>query len=341
MQQDNRLYLLHLSDIHLGTSPQAKRYRSQLESDLKNELKVNRLHYLIISGDIANRSTKEEYDAAFEFVDGLVKRFGLDSSRVVIVPGNHDLNWDLSKQAYQFTYQADLPNPLPEGEYIPAGDAGALVRDENLYGDRFNYFSEYFYKKAYLGTEYPKDYSQQSIIHECPEDKILFLALNSCWQLDHHYKSRASINSDAIANAIDKILEKDYRDWLKIAVWHHPIAGQEAMNNNFLQQLAVNGFQICMHGHIHEAIEDFYKYDQDRKLHIIGAGTFGAPTHEQVTGIPLQYNLLCIEPETQIMTVETRKKEKVDGAWKADSRWGDANNPQPRYEIELHSWRAS
>jgi hypothetical protein len=118
-------------------------------------------------------------------------------------------------------------------------------------------------------------------------------------------------------------------------VWHHPVTGPGMMNAEFLQLLAIHGFQICMHGHIHEAIEGYHQYDPKRGLHIVGAGTFGAPTREQVPGIPLQYNLLILDPETRTLTVETRKKEKPDGAWSADARWGDKNNPVPRYTIEL------
>jgi hypothetical protein len=36
-----------------------------------------------------------------------------------------------------------------------------------------------------------------------------------------------------------------------------------------------------------------------------------------------------------MVTVETRKKEKPDGAWSADPRWGDKNNPVPRYTFEV------
>jgi hypothetical protein len=35
------------------------------------------------------------------------------------------------------------------------------------------------------------------------------------------------------------------------------------------------------------------------------------------------------------MRVETRKKDKPDGAWTADARWGDKNNPIPRYFKKL------
>ena len=31
------------------------------------------------------------------------------------------------------------------------------------------------------------------------------------------------------------------------------------------------------------------------------------------------------------MTVNTRKKEKPNGAWSADARWGRKNDPKPWY----------
>jgi len=333
-EKDHRIHILHMSDIHLETESYARKYRMQLETDLKSELNVKRLEYLVISGDIVNHATEEEYKAAFELVDGLVKRFGLDAGRVIIVPGNHDLNQQLSKKAYPFIYNDDLHDSLPEGTYIPAGDAGVLRRDDELYKKRFDLFA-HFYKKVYRGRDYPLDYAEQSMIIERHEDKILFLALNSCWQIDHHFQQRAGINMDALSRALDRLQDEKYDDWLKIAVWHHPVTGKEMMNDEFLELLSVHKFQICMHGHIHEAIGSFYKYDNRRGIHIIGAGTFGAPAKEQVPGIPLQYNLLTFDPDKLTLTVNTRKKEKTDGAWSADAHWGDKNNPDPFYIINL------
>jgi hypothetical protein len=227
---DNCIRILHLSDIHLGTVEQANRYFSQLATDLTRNLNIKQLNYLVISGDIANRSTEEEYDAAFNLVDKLVTRYGLDSNRVVIVPGNHDLNWDLSEAAYPFVAKRKLPNPLPEGRYIEAGSAGALICDEAEYKQRFTYFSDRFYKKVY-GKAYPLEYDQQAILHPCPKTKSYSLRLNSCWEIDHHYRDRAGIHSNAIANAVDQILSENYDDWLKIAVWHHPVNGSESLKN--------------------------------------------------------------------------------------------------------------
>lgn len=89
---------------------------------------------------------------------------------------------------------------------------------------------------------------------------------------------------EALYNALGRINGKRYSDWLKIALWHHPVTGPQAMKvTDFLEQLTVQGFQICIHGHVHEALHDFYTYDNSRGLHINGAGTFGAPAKDQVT----------------------------------------------------------
>ena len=158
--EDHRIHILHLSDLHFGDDTFAGVCRTQLETDLIQELGIRRLEYLVISGDVANRSTEEEYDAAFAMVDGLVKRFGLDASRVVVVPGNHDLNWDLSEEAYPFVPKRKLPSPLPEDRCIPAGDAGALLRDDGLYRERFAHFNAHFYRRVYSGQDYPLDYAR-------------------------------------------------------------------------------------------------------------------------------------------------------------------------------------
>lgn len=333
----NAIHILHLSDIHLGTLAEARKYRMQLETDLSRELGVKRLNYLVLSGDPVDKAAPEEYEAAFDFTSSIMKRFGLDESRVIIVPGNHDVNWDLSEQAYSFVWKRKLPAVLPVGSSIQAGDLGALLRDDKVYRNRFKHFSEHLFEKVRSGASYPIEYVDQGILHRYPADRILFLALNSAWEIDHHYRHRAGINMEALANSLDQIQDGDYGDWIKIAIWHHPVSGIEMMNDEFMQLLSVHGFQMCLHGHVHEAKNDYFRYDQ-RGVNIIGAGTFGAPTKDQVAGIPLQYNLLSLDPLTLTLTVSTRKKEKPDGAWMADARWGDKNEPSPRYKIQLKNW---
>jgi hypothetical protein len=253
-----------------------------------------------------------------------------------VVPGNHDVNWDLAKEAYRFAYRDHLSGGPPKDRTIPAGEDGVLLRDDSRYGARFAVFSRRFHRALYNGRDYPADYAEQVRLVRRYDDRILFLGLNSSWQADHHFRRRAGIHMPALARALDAIQGEAFDGWLKIAVWHHPVTGREMMEDEFLELLEAHGFQICMHGHIHEAIEVFHKYDERRGIYIVGAGAFGAPTKENPESrIPLQYNLLAYDPDRREVVVHTRKKEKPNGSWSADARWGDRRAPVPWYRIQI------
>ncbi|MCP4698378.1 MAG: XisI protein [Gammaproteobacteria bacterium] len=91
------------------------------------------------------------------------------------------------------------------------------MRNEKEYQKRFSHFNAHFYKKIYGGKTYPPEYAEQGILHKCPEDRLLFLALNSCWEIDHYYTDHAGINADALARALDQLLDGyiDDKIWIQ------------------------------------------------------------------------------------------------------------------------------
>ncbi|WP_424099961.1 HEAT repeat domain-containing protein [Moorena producens] len=334
------MYILHLSDLHITTGEQATLWSNQLAQDLIQDLDIPHLDALILSGDIANYSTPEEYQAAQQFLDNLRQDFRLDPKQIVLVPGNHDLNWKLAEDAYDLRDRKNYQGTLTEGHYIKVTEEVIRVRDEAKYQQRFAHFSQFY--EAIKAQPYPLDYDQQAIIDYFPDQNLLILGLNSAWELDHHFTDRASIHSGALSNALTEIRRKpDYRNCLKLAVWHHALnsAGSDRITDQgFIQQLAVAGFRFFLHGHIHRAETSLFRYDlsrDGRKLDRICAGTFGAHTKELIPGYPWQYNLLKIEDNQ--LTVYTRRREEKDGAWKPDSRWtqGRGVGGLHYYSIEL------
>ena len=334
------IYILHLSDLHITTPDQAQNWSNQLAQDLTQDLQIPHLDALILSGDIANKSTPEEYQAAQQFLDNFRQDFPLDPNQIVLVPGNHDLNWKLSEDAYEFLYRKNYDGELKEGHYIEESPRLIGVRDEAKYQQRFAHFSQFY--QAIKTEPYPLDYDEQGIIDHFPEQNLLILGLNSAWQLDHHFKDRASIHSGALSKALTEIRgNSDYHNCLKIAVWHHPLnsdGSDRITDQGFIEQLAVAGFRFFLHGHIHKAETSLFRYDLSptgRKLDGICAGTFGAPTLELRSGYPWQYNLLTFEGNQ--LTVYTRRREEENGAWKPDSRWtqGPGKSGLDYYSIEL------
>jgi len=330
-------YILHLSDLYFGTDEDAHNWYNKLAEDLHSKLECNHLDVLILSGNIANKSTPEEYKAAQIFLDKLCPDFQLERSQIVIVPGNHDLNLELSEAAYQVYRRKDYQGKLEAGRFIDNGNY-VEVRDEAKYQLRFQYFRD-FYQIA-TGKSYPLEYGHQATLY--PWKNLLFVGFNSAWQLDHHYKNRADIHSHAVTNALIEIGKNPiYKNLLKIAVWHHPLSAafeDFITNRSFIEQLVKAGFRVALHGHLHKAETSLFNYNTSaggRRLNIVCAGTFGAPVGEWVPGYPLQYNLLKLENNQ--LTVYTRHREALNDTWKPDARWlkGVGEPPLPYYEIPL------
>jgi 3',5'-cyclic AMP phosphodiesterase CpdA len=306
-------YILHLSDLHFGTDEDARNWYHQLAEDLHSQLNGNSLDILILSGNIAHQSTPEEYKAAQLFLDKLCSEFQLERSQLVIVPGNHDLNWSLSEAAYQVYRRKDYQGKLTEGRFIDNGNY-IEVRDEVKYQLRFQYFRD-FYQNV-TGKSYPLEYGQQATLH--PWKNLLFVGFNSAWQIDHYYKNRASIDTNALTNAFIEIGKNSvYKNLLKIAVLHHPLSStfEDAIpDHNFVEQLAKAGFRFVLHGHLHKAENNLFNYILNaggRRLNIICAGTFSIPVGKWFPGYPLQYNLLKLENHK--LTVYTRHREAING----------------------------
>jgi 3',5'-cyclic AMP phosphodiesterase CpdA len=73
--------LAHLSDLHLGRSPETElRARA-----LKAALEGGRVDHVVVTGDITHRGRKAELERFFQLFGGLIER-----GQLTAVPGNHD-----------------------------------------------------------------------------------------------------------------------------------------------------------------------------------------------------------------------------------------------------------
>src|SRR6267154_913611 len=196
--------ILHLSDLHFGTTTQASTWSSQLAEDLKREFGWQQIDALILSGDVANLSVPDEYTAARNFIDRLKREFHFGAARIVIVPGNHDLNWGSSRAAYKSVQRGKYKGPKDENHVIEKGRR-LWAKKPAQYTKRFEHFRRFY--NDVKGSEYPEQYERQFSLDLFIEANLLVLGLNSAWQLDHHYTQRANIHPVALSNALDLVRE--------------------------------------------------------------------------------------------------------------------------------------
>ena len=339
--------------------------------DSQGGLGFQQLDYLVISGDFTNFSTPGEFEPAIKFISGIINEFKLSSQRCIFVPGNHDLSWDEEVYDYKSPRQVDS-SKLKPGMFFKEGK-GYLIRNEDKYPDRFNNFSKHFYHPliqqpypllfeeqslSFLFTEpnipepnipepnIPEPNIPEPNIPEpdIPKTGIQFITLNSSWEIDEYFPNRSSIHQGALERGLKSADDEIKRakdeerlstdaDILRIAVWHHPVTGNEKIENDaFLERLRQAGVKLCLHGHIHETREDIIGYQHPRKIYVAGGGSFGAPTKARPESTPRLYNLLEVERDFSRIRVHTRCKSKSTGAWGGWHVWpGDTQDQRCAY----------
>jgi len=101
---DRSLTILHLSDLQYGNNhpfgigDAATANSGSLFTKMADDLKSlvvdagGRVDCIVVSGDLTERGTPSEFAQAFAFLNQLCGVLGVESSKVVLIPGNHDVN---------------------------------------------------------------------------------------------------------------------------------------------------------------------------------------------------------------------------------------------------------
>jgi small GTP-binding protein len=342
--------ILHLSDLHWGEEEDSKTRVSPLIRDLQsNDLSVEKLDYIVITGDLTNRATEKEFKTASQFLSELSSRFKLSAERCIIVPGNHDLSWDVEVYKWEpkRKYKLDEKEVKRRG-YIEQGN-GYLIPNEEAYSKRFENYAKFF--KDFTQRDFLQKPTSQWLTSLFEETRIQFLMLNSAWQIDEYNPERSDINFAALQNAMDeadiKIKESkekkalpDQAKVFRIAAFHHPATGNEKIiKEEFLEHLRQGKVTLCLHGHIHEDRSDLISHTHKQKVYAIGAGSFGAIADHRPPSTPNLYNLLEVQRDHSSVRVHTRHKKQKDGAWEAWYNWDDpkGSGKLPYYDIILKS----
>lgn len=335
--------ILHLSDLH--RSPEEPVNNDSLIAALL----ADRDRYLgetpavaspdaiVVSGDLVQgapigqagwqQAVAAQYDVAGRFLDDLARRFlGGDRSKLIIIPGNHDICWNTSFAAMDQVAEADYPENVyraltePDTRYRWCWRRRALfrVRDQTLYArrlDAFWAFAESFY--AGVALPLPIDRTRPFQLFELDQRRIIIAAFDSTSGNDCFGYS-GSIVGGAVARCDLHLRDIDHAYKLRMAVWHHSLQGPPArddyMDVGQVHEMAGLHFQLGMHGHQHvAAAATHYVYlGESRAMAVVSSGSLCAGSRELPRGVNRQYNVIAINDDYLGARVHVR--EMVEGS---------------------------
>lgn len=343
--------ILHLSDLH--RSPREPVDNTTLLASLVNDQDRARFETppvpspdaIIVSGDIIQGArlgdpdwatvVRDQYDTAEAFLRALAETFlGGDRSRVVLVPGNHDVCWNTA-----FSAMEDVPfdranqhirEQLGAHESQFRWDWSTLklykIKDEARYRQRmaaYWAFVSRFYDGAALS--HPIEPMRGYQLFELDGGRILVAAFDSIHRNDC-FAYAGALAPGAAGSSFLKIRDLPRPATLKIAVWHHSMQGPPAsadyMDVNEVHELAGHGFQMGLHGHQHIAAQSAYYVHraEAQKIAVISAGSLCAGSRELPRGVNRQYNLIVINDDHSGARLHVR--EMVEGNQFAPKRTG-------------------
>lgn len=317
--------ILHISDLH--RSPQDPISNDELisalisdrDSYLHETPSISNPDAIIVSGDIIQgvplgtpnyeAELAEQYAAAEAFLDELVRRFlDGDRSRLVMVPGNHDVDWNTAFAALEAVDEANIPSNLAaklnveNSEFRWDWKTRKLYRiaDRALYDRRLSSFWTFF-EKFYAGVPGLLDVkpnADANLFSLCG-NRIGVAAFNSCHGNDC-FAYHGMIRREAVSRSHLRLDDSGHVFDLRMAVWHHSVEGApyrtDYMDIDIVRGMIGRGFRLGLYGHQHraQAVGEQVWLSNQEKMAIASAGSLCAGEKELPTGTYRQYSILLI-----------------------------------------------
>jgi len=330
--------ILHISDLHKPKDNNYKDLLASIQIDFNNNYSskgISKPEIIVVSGDLiegaegkdANHIIQDQYNDVAAFLEDLVNLFlDGDKARIIIVPGNHDYNREISKAAF------DICNPQnndenkmkyfsnePNIRWSWKNYSFYQKSRSNEYDKRFCFFED-FYNKFYKNIRHlPEDVEKDGYIIDLPEFNITFACFNSCFRLDH-LNTCGCISPSALSNLLTELNNYYDKGRIIVGVWHHNVSGLPYENNyldyRILDTMISANISIGLYGHQHKSniINEYKDLSSNKKLLLISSGSLYGSKNVLPPGVSRQYNLVSInEDETDVtIRINVRKDCSID-----------------------------
>lgn len=264
--------LLHITDLQFGDPDFTKNSlfsETILARSLLNEFDL-RPDFIAITGDITYSGLPSQFDLAKEWLTGLVSElfpedFKLAGERILLIPGNHDVNLVLSSvDAYDYNF-GNVDN-----ETGIAKSQSFLIHRNSLIYDHKSFGLMPFCNFAYSITQ-DKRWLERLNDLCWINDKFLgwglrFVHLNSVAELDCKYTSKISFSEDSLKKLGKENESLGRPEFYTVYLCHNGpydlgLEVKKESSTNFINLCGlvnIIGCDLFLHGHLHENFDEKY-----------------------------------------------------------------------------------
>lgn len=320
--KQNKFSILQISDLHKMEGAQ---YGDLLQKLLDDKIRmagegILPPSFVVVCGDViqgakTEQEIRDQYTEVESFLNGLVNHYlGGDKHRMIIVPGNHDMNrvaseasFSDSKKAQEEDYKeyrqhnSDLRWNWKKHKY-------QRVQDKSKYDSRFGLFIEFYNRFFYGIRSYPADPVMEPYTVFFPKENVAFACFNSCCGLDH-INTSACIPEDVLDSIAPSLNRYRNDGYLTIGVWHHHYYGSpyqvNYLDKAIFDKMIRYGIGLGLFGHQHLSqvateITNLYVQDDDelyrlKRMLLISSGTLFGGSRELPDGCRRQYNVIELD----------------------------------------------
>ena len=356
--------ILHISDLHKPKNCNLDTLFYSLQTDCEAYTKegLSKTEIIVVSGDIAEGTKNDgiqaksiirsQYAEAKRFLENLTNYFlNGERGRLVMVPGNHDCCFKDSKESMTLSPEVNAKDDFnrfktadPDVRWNWEDRHFYHITNNELYETRFDLFRE-FYDDFYAGIRnLPEDICRSSYIVEVDNYQTAFVCFNSCHRLDH-LNPMGCICPDAVALAHPELLRLKNMGYLLVGVWHHHVSGLPVENNymdhRILDAMMSEDIKVGLFGHQHvsTAIQEYSDITSKQSILLISSGSLYGNSHQLVTGVPRQYNVIGVEFDSDKVTLQLNVRKDNSQYGYDIPQWMQSSigiKNLPNYKHELH-----
>ncbi|MFJ4923011.1 TIR domain-containing protein [Streptomyces sp. NPDC088725] len=201
--------VLHLAGPDFGRGREPDALRREIRSDLI-ELKdagAPAPDLLVVTGDLTASGSPRACDQALSFLTGLRSQLDLPPQRVVVVPGNQDVN-QAACLGYFHTCEADEVPPQPP------------------YWPKWRHYTRLF-RGLYQGLDTVFESDQPWTLFPVPELHTVVAGFNSSMACSHRPEDQYGyLGRDQAAWFAEALRMYEDEGWLRIGALRHPLTGR-------------------------------------------------------------------------------------------------------------------